>query len=86
MTFAGNVILILSPWDSGVKYYRKPGGGGQIQDQKSHRFPIVIFFLLCSPVRAVGNYPNACRLQSALEDGFSPNILFVMCHVLDYFC
>ena len=41
-----------------------------IQDQKSHRFPSVLFYLLCSPVRAVGYYPNACRLQSALEDGF----------------
>ena len=79
MTFAGNVILIVSPLDSGVKYYRNPGGGGcDIQDQKSHRFPSVLFYLLCSPVRAVGYYPNACRLQSA--------ILFMMCYVLDYFC
>ena len=29
MTFAGNVILILSPLDSGVKYYTKPGWGGR---------------------------------------------------------
>ena len=27
MTFDGNVILILSPLDSGVKYYTKPGRG-----------------------------------------------------------
>ena len=26
-----------------------------------------------SPIRAVRYYPNACTLQSALEDGFSPN-------------
>ena len=75
------MILIVSPLDSGVKYYRKSaggGGGGDIQDQKSHRFPSVLFFLHSSPVRAVGYYPNACRLQSAM--------LFMMCYVLDYFC
>ena len=48
MTFAGNVVLIFSALDSGVKYYRKPGG--DMQDKKAHRSLAVLFFLLCSPV------------------------------------
>ena len=58
MTFAGNVVLILSALDSGVKYYRKPGG--DIQDKKSHRFPSSFIFVALLSCRRISVYSCIC--------------------------
>ena len=49
MTFAGNVILILSPLDSGAKYYRKPGGTYKIKNRTAS----LAFYFSCFALQFV---------------------------------
>ena len=64
MTFAGNMVLILSALDSGVKYYRKPGG--DIQDKKSHRFPSGFIFVALLSCRRIFVY-TFCLINICLS-------------------
>ena len=64
MTFVGNVILILSPLDSGVKYYRKPGT--DIHDQKSHRSPSGFIFTALLSCRRIFVY-TFCLINICLS-------------------
>ena len=65
MTFARNVILILSPLDSGVKYYRKPGRG----DTRSKIAPLPYRYIFPALLSSTCCWVLSKRLQTSVGLG-----------------